>query len=206
MMPTPYQTRRTLTLSFFATLVLTALVAKADQANFVESNTGAEFPRQLTSGDRTLQLTGADRRRELGRNAYALAHYIGYETDSARTTKQLLGEFSTTDQPKAILLKGVYSKVPARGIRWAWKRGLKRAGFTDTKSRKDFVGRFKRAFLLGDELLFDATDPNRLVVTLNDELFGEWENPALVRAIWTMCVGENADLENPSNLANPDLL
>ena len=138
----------------------------------------------------------------MGERVYALAHYSETPLDKTLSAEEQINQFIDSDSPKAIILKGGKTKIPARGIRWAWNKGLKDVGYTNQENKKTFVNAFTKSFSKGDEIIFDATSDESFKVRLNSKLIGEWKDPLLQKAIWEICLNEKSDLVDRKNLVD----
>jgi hypothetical protein len=176
----------------------------ANTATYTEPSTKISFDHTIKLNENELQLTGADRRKEWGKEVYAIAHYSQAPLDKNLSAEENINLIIDSDSPKAIILKGGETKIPARGIRWAWNKGLKDVGYTNQENKKTFVKAFKKSFSKGDEIIFDATTNESFKVFLNTKLIGEWTDPLLQRAIWEICLNEKSDLVERKNLVVRD--
>lgn len=177
------------------------LMALASAATVTEPNTQVTFDATMVVGDQTLQLTGIDRRRALGRDAYAVAHYIAGMPEAAQEPDARLTHYIDTPAHKVLIFHGVYKSVPAHGIRHSWKKHFKEL---DMKPREDFVDAFQAPFARGERLYFIASPEGRLEVRHDDTVIGQWEDPALVHALWTMCLGPSTEIVDRMKLAALD--
>jgi hypothetical protein len=167
-----------------------------------EPHTGVEFPTTLERQGTSMVLTGVDRRRVMGRNAYAIAHYVA--PDHARQMEswdldQRIDYLERCAGPKAIVMVGTYRKVPARGIRWSWKQHFERLGLSP---HTDFIAAFQSPFREGERLYFHAVDGESLEVFHDTRRLGLWRDPSLVRAFWAMCLGPESEVEERTNLVS----
>lgn len=165
-----------------------------------ETHTGATFERVITLEGTELVLTGVDRRRAFGRDVYAVAHYaaptnVQAAQDHDPATR--IAHYSAAEAPKAIVFRGVYRSVPARGIRWSWENHFKRLDMTP---HEGFIEAFQAPFRRGERLYFFASGDGTLTVHHDATHLGTWDDPALVRAFWDMCLGPATEIENPANL------
>lgn len=174
------------------------LITLASAATVTEPNTQVTFDATMVVGDQTLRLTGVDRRRALGRDAYAVAHYIAGISETSETDDERLTQFIDASAHKALVFHGVYKSVPAHGIRHSWKKHFKDLGMTP---REDFIEAFQSSFARGERLYFIASPEGRLEVRHDDTVIGQWEDPALVRALWAMCLGPTSEIVDRKGLA-----
>lgn len=182
------------------------LLVLAAAANVTEPNTAVEFERTMKVGEYTLALTGVDRRRALGRDAYAVAHYISdfsAETIAQAATYDRLDQYIDAPAHKMIIFHGVYKHVPANGIRHSWRKHFKDLGIPP---REDFVDAFQSPFARGERIYFIATPEGRLEVRQNDRVLGQWDDPVLVRALWAMCLGPTTEMVDREKLAALNIL
>jgi len=188
---------------FSAILILFfCMVSLTSVSSYIEPSTKIAFENTIRLSKSKLHLTGVDRRKEWGKEVYAIAHYSETSVGKELSAEKKLDQFINANSPKAIVLKGVNTKIPARGIRWAWNKGLKDVGYTNNQTRKDFVNAFNKSFAKGDEIIFDSTTQISLKVYLNSKLLGEWDDPLLQKAIWEICLNENSDLVDRKNLVS----
>jgi len=174
-------------------------IVLASTATVTEPNTQVTFDATMMIGEQTLQLTGVDRRRALGRDAYAVAHYIAGMPEEAQHPDARLSQYIDTPAHKVLIFHGVYKSVPAHGIRHSWKKHFKDL---DMKPREDFVDAFQAPFARGERLFFIASPDGRLQVRHDDTIIGQWEDPALVRALWAMCLGPTTEIVDRTKLAS----
>lgn len=175
------------------------LFAIASTATVTESNTGVAFDMAMEVGAHTLHLTGVDRRRALGRDAYAVAHYMAeIPLDPHTDADARLNKYIEAPKHKVLIFHGVYKSVPAHGIRHSWRKH-----FSDLSvpPHDDFVNAFQAPFARGERLYFIANPEGRLEVRHDDRVLGEWNDPALVRALWAMCLGSTSELVDRRKLA-----
>ncbi len=175
------------------------LMALASAATVTEPNTQVTFDATMMVGEQTLQLTGVDRRRALGRDAYSVAHYIAGMPDAAQDPDARLARYIDTPAHKVLIFHGVYKSVPAHGIRHSWKKHFKDL---DMKPREDFLDAFQAPFARGERLYFIASPEGRLEVRHDDKIIGQWNDPALVRALWAMCLGPTTEIVDRMKLAS----
>ena len=181
------------------------MIAFASTTTLAEPNTGVTFDTTMAVGGQTLHLTGIDRRRALGLDAYAVAHYIAGVPDAAEgRIEEQLSQYIETPAHKALIFHGVYKSVPAHGIRHSWKKHFKDLG---VPSREDFVEAFQSPFARGERLYFIASPEGTLEVRHDDKVIGQWEDPTLVHALWAMCLGPTTEIVDRMKLAslNPAL-
>lgn len=191
-----------MTFRFFAAVLCS--FAAVDET-LVEPKTEATFPRRIEASGTPLALTGADWRKALGKPAYALAHYIDPACDGERTApEEELNAYIEADCAKALVFRGTYN-VPARGIRWSWSRGLKRAGFGHPDGEA-FVNAFQTDFKVGTELTLTAGPGGELKAVQDGETLGEWRNAELAEAVWRIALGEQSELQDRTNMARVDHL
>ena len=189
-------------LLLFYILLLMNCSAYGNLTHYIEPSTQIPFDKNIILNENTLHLTGADRRRELGKDVYAIAHYSEKPINKELSAEQQLNQLIHSSSSKALILKGVNTKIPARGIRWAWNKGLKDVGYSNKKTKKNFVGVFNKSFTKGDEIIFESTTTASLKVYINTKLIGEWQDPLLQKAIWEICLNEKSDLVNRKNLVS----
>lgn len=175
------------------------LMVLASTATVTEPNTQVTFDTTMLVGDQTLQLTGVDRRRALGRDAYAVAHYFVGMPEEAQDPDAQLARYIDTPAHKILIFHGVYKSVPAHGIRHSWKKHFKDLGMTP---REDFIEAFQAPFARGERLYFIASPEGRLEVRHDDKIVGQWDEPALVRALWAMCLGPTTEIVDRTKLAS----
>ena len=90
-----------------------------------------EFERCLERDGVALALTGVDRRRALGMDAYAIAHYVderALPVDAGLSPEDRLERYIDAPAYKLIVFHGVYRRVPPHGIRLSWKKHFKDLG------------------------------------------------------------------------------
>ena len=185
-----------------ALCLIAALVASTE---VTEPHTGTDFDTWLDVDGVELVLTGVDHRRVMGRDAYAVAHYATAKLAQAGeglSPDERLTHYRNAPSGKAIVFRGVYRKVPARGIRWSWKQHFERL---DVPPHEEFIAAFDAPFRRGERLYFLATEDDRLTVYHDAEQLGTWEDAALVRAFWDMCLGPATEVETPRNLVTRDV-
>jgi hypothetical protein len=175
------------------------LIALASTATVTEPNTQVTFDTTMVVGEQTLKLTGVDRRRALGRDAYAVAHYIAGMPEAAQAADARLTKYIDDPAHKVLIFHGVYKSVPAHGIRHSWKKHFKDL---DMKPREDFLDAFQAPFARGERLYFIASPEGRLEVRHDDKIIGQWEDPNLVRALWAMCLGPTTEIVDRMKLAS----
>lgn len=175
------------------------LMALASVATVTEPNTQVTFDATMAVGEETLHLTGVDRRRALGRDAYAVAHYIAELPEIEASGEARLSQYIDTPAHKVLVFHGVYKSVPAHGIRLSWKKHFKDLDMTP---REDFIDAFKAPFARGERLYFIASPDGRLEARHDDKIIGQWEDPALVRALWAMCLGPTTEIVDRTKLAS----
>ena len=175
------------------------LMALASAATVTEPNTQVTFDATMMVGEQTLQLTGVDRRRALGRDAYAVAHYITGMPEAVQNPDERLARYIDTPAHKVLIFHGVYKSVPAHGIRHSWKKHFKDL---DMKPREDFVDAFQAPFARGERLYFIASPEGRLEARHDDKIIGQWNDPALVRALWAMSLGPTTEIVDRMKLAS----
>lgn len=175
------------------------LMVLASAATVTEPNTQVTFDATMVVGEQTLQLTGVDRRRALGRDAYAVAHYIVGKPEEAPGPDARLARYIDTPAHKVLIFHGVYKSVPAHGIRHSWKKHFKDLGMTP---REDFIEAFQSPFARGERLYFIASPDGRLEVRHDDKIIGQWNDPTLVRALWAMCLGPTSEIVDRTKLAS----
>jgi hypothetical protein len=168
-------------------------------ATVTEPNTQVAFDATMAVGEETLHLTGVDRRRALGRDAYAVAHYIAGMPESAQDPDARLNHYIDSSAHKVLVFHGVYKSVPAHGIRLSWKKHFKDLDMTP---REDFIDAFKEPFARGERLYFIASPEGGLVARHDDKIIGQWNDPALVRALWAMCLGPTTEIVDRMKLAS----
>lgn len=191
-----------------ALLVGSALFTADPTAWVTEPNTRAPFAASIEIAGQTLYLTGADYRRALGRDAYALAHYASAEARDAIADlpdNERLDYLAAHPGPKAVILHGVYSSIPARGIRWSWRKSFRRVDAYDA-SAKSFIDLFDASFKRDSRLEFIALGEGAVRIVLDGRTLGEWQDATLANALWAICLGKEADLENRNNLTRTDHL
>lgn len=167
-----------------------------------EPNTAVTFDTTITLGEQMLNLTGVDRRRALGRDAYAVAHYIGAVPGERRVQSDaegLLDQYINAATHKVLVFHGVYKNVPAHGIRHSWRKHFKDLGIAP---REDFVDVFQSPFIRGERLYFIANPDGHLEVRHGDRVLGQWDDPTLVRALWAMCLGPTTEIVERTKLAS----
>ena len=174
------------------------LLALASTATVTEPNTQVTFDATMVVGDQTLQLTGVDRRRALGRDAYAVAHYIAGIPETAQDPDARLARYIDAPANKVLIFHGVYKSVPAHGIRLSWKKHFKDLDMTP---REDFIEAFQAPFARGERLYFIASPEGGLEARHDDKIIGQWNDPALVRALWAMCLGPTTEIVDRKRLA-----
>ena len=182
------------------------LLVLASDATVTEPNTSVEFSRTIKVGEFTMALTGVDRRRALGRDAYAVAHYISdfpAETLARAATYDRLDQYIDTPAHKVIIFHGVYKHVPANGIRHSWRKHFKDLGIPP---REDFVDAFQSPFARGERLYFIATPEGRLEVRQDVRVLGQWDDSVLVRALWAICLGPTTEMVDREKLAALNIL
>ena len=182
-------------------LSLLLSLALASSGGITEPHTKVHFDARLEAAGVALALTGVDRRRALDRDAYAVAHYIATPDTGGlheRTAEDRLSAWIETPAHKLLIFEGVYKSVPAHGIRLSWKKHFKDLGLTP---HAEFVAAFQEPFQRGDRLYFQADPEGRLEVRHDDRLLGAWTDPALVRALWAMCLGPTTEIVARENLA-----
>jgi hypothetical protein len=190
-------------------VLVTSTFFTANAALWVaEPNTRAPFAASIEVDGETLHLTGADYRRALGRDAYALAHYASAEARDAMAglpENERLDFLTAHSGPKAVILHGVYSSIPARGIRWSWRKSFRRIDAYDDTA-KSFIDLFDSSFKRDSRLEFIAAGDGAVRIVLDGRTLGEWQNDSLANALWAICLGKEADLENRDNLTRTDHL
>lgn len=177
-------------------IALSGLLAAGE---IVEPNTGVAFDPVFALEGKELVLTGTDRRRALGRDAYAVAHYIdpgAFPAEGEAASR--LDECIAAGADKVMIFHGVYPSVPAHGIRHSWKKHFRDLG---VESREDFIDAFTEPFKKNQRLYFIARASGELEVRHDACLIGEWKDPELVRALWAMCLGPTTEIVNRENLA-----
>ena len=175
------------------------MMAVASLATVTEPNTGVTFDTSMQVGEHNLRLTGVDRRRALGRDAYAVAHYVwNMHPDALPEPGEQLDSYIEARTHKVLVFHGVYKSVPAHGIRHSWKKHFKDLG---VPPHDDFIEAFQAPFRRGDRLYFIASPEGRLEVRHDDRLLGAWNDPALVRALWAMCLGPTTEIVDRRELA-----
>jgi hypothetical protein len=177
------------------------LITLASAATVTEPNTQVTFDATMMVGEQTLQLTGVVRRRALGRDAYAVAHYIAGMPGAVQNPDARLARYIDTPAHKVLIFHGVYKSVPAHGIRHSWKKHFKDL---DMKPREDFVDAFQAPFARGERLYFIASPDGHLEVRHDDNIIGQWNDPTLVRALWAMCLGPTTEIVDRKRLAALD--
>lgn len=179
--------------------LLMALSSLLANTTVVEPHTGVAFEPVFALADKNLVLTGVDRRRALGRDAYAVAHYIDGDAAPAEgKATARLDACIAASADKVMIFHGVYPSVPAHGIRHSWKKHFRDL---DMEPREDFVDAFTEPFKKDERLYFIARASGRLEVRHETRLLGEWDDPELVRALWSMCLGPTTEIVNRENLA-----
>jgi hypothetical protein len=169
----------------------------------LEPNTEQPVPAAIEVEGRELRLTGADLRRVMGKNAYALAHYAIEDTAVPEDPAAALEFLRNASVPKALIFRGAHD-VPARGIRWSWGRSLSRVDYKGTL-RSDFIDAFVD-FEVGGVLCLYTDGAGTLKAVQDGKPLGEWNEPELVRAVWDVALGEEAEVVERLNLARPDRL
>lgn len=183
-----------------AVLFITALASITASAELNEPHTGAAFDQHIALDGDQLVLTGMDHRRVFGQDAYAIAHYVSEAVaapENLESPEERLAYYRALAGPKAILLRGVYRKVPARGIRWSWENHFERLG---QKPHEEFIEAFQEPFRRGERLYFHAPGNGTLTVYQDAVHLGTWNDPDLVRAFWDMCLGPATEVVQPENL------
>lgn len=175
------------------------LLAVASGTTLTEPNTNVIFDRTMALGEQTLHLTGVDRRRALGRDAYAVAHYIEGMPETVHDADARLARYIDTPAHKVLIFHGVYKSVPAHGIRHSWKKHFKDLDMTP---REDFIEAFQAPFARGERLYFIASPEGGLEARHDDNIIGQWNDPALVRALWAMCLGPTTEIVDRMKLAS----
>lgn len=181
-------------------LFLCTLLVTGAAAAVVEPHTGVEFERRLERDGVDLALTGVDRRRALGMDAYAIAHYAderALPADAGLSPEERLERYIDTAAHKLIVFHGVYRRVPPHGIRLSWKKHFKDLGL---EPREDFIEAFDRPFSRGERLYFEADPEGCLTVRHGETLLGAWDDPELTRALWAMCLGPVSEVVARENL------
>ena len=174
---------------------LTGLLAAGE---VLEAKTGVAFEPAFVLEGNKLVLTGVDRRRALGRDAYAVAHYIDEDAapaDGSATARLEVCIAARAD--KVLVFHGVYPSVPAHGIRHSWKKHFRDLGM---EPREDFMKAFTEPFRKDERLYFIARASGRLEVRHDTRLVGEWDDPELVGALWAMSLGPTAEIVNREGL------
>jgi len=169
----------------------------------VEPNTEQPVPAAIAVEGKELRLTGADLRRVMGKNAYALAHYAEDSAAIPDDPAAALEYLRNAAVPKALIFRGAHD-VPARGIRWSWGRSLSRVDY-EGKFRSDFMDAFVD-FEVGGVLCLYTDGAGTLKAVQDGKPLGEWNEPELVRAVWDVALGEQAEVVERLNLARPDRL
>lgn len=185
-------------------IFLTFLLA-ATGGTVLEPQTEAAFPHHLAVGGEQVSLTGANYRQVSGVVVYAIAHYgapeaAPKELDPAKARWHWIEAAAG----KAFVLKGTRS-VPARGIRYSWSSSLKRGGYTGP-NLEGFVEAFTKDFERDSTLVLSATAGGVLRAEQDGELLGEWDDPALVQAVWKVSLGRDSEVRQPEKLVTRDHL
>ncbi len=183
-------------------LMLVLGLVSTGERQYAEPDTGAYFHETLRHGELEYHLTGADVRRVAGSKVYALAHYTAdlSAVESSISPASRLARWISDDRPKCIVIKGLRD-VPARGIRYSWNQGLERVGYRGS-NYKSFINAFSLDFSRNSELCLFAPDAGTLIAVQDGREIGRWNDADLVRAIWTISIGERAELSNRLNLAS----
>ncbi|MBI1319489.1 MAG: hypothetical protein GC168_11170 [Candidatus Hydrogenedens sp.] len=180
-------------------------VAISFQANvLVEPATSEPLPEAIEAGGLELEITGADVRRVMGMNAYALGHYVCDSSAVPEDPAAALDYLCEAPLAKALVFRGTHA-IPARGIRWSWRKSLSRVDY-EGEYRSSFVDAFSGDFEVGTVLCLYTDGKGGLKAVQDGKVLGEWNEPALVAAVWNVALGEDAEVVTRENLVARDRL
>ena len=181
-------------------IIAAALCVLSASPFVVEPATGEPLPESIEVDGSTYGITGADVRRVIGKDAYALAHYLAGGVEVPGDSGQAVSFLAGAPVGKALLFRGTHA-IPARGIRWSWRKSLNRVDY-DGALRNEFIDAFALRFEVGTVLLLITDGDERLRAIQDGQLLGEWREKALVRAVWDVALGQDAEVVNRLNMAS----
>jgi hypothetical protein len=165
-----------------------------------EPATGVSFPAKLDVKGGSVSCTGVDVRTKYFIKVYALGHYGDPKAWPAKGTPEDKAQhWIAAPALKVFSLRFTYN-VTKEQIRGAWEEGLDAAKYQDKATRAAFLGAFASNLAKGDELRFIAQADGTLSAEHNGKELGSWKDAALVKAIWTIWLGENSVAKNRLNL------
>ncbi len=181
---------------------LSAYIAFA--ATLTEPVSGRSFAEVIDADGAALHLTGADIRKVSGITVYAIAHYGDARAPVPAGPDASLEYWIAASAAKAFILRGT-RRVPARGIKWSWENSFDRVDYTG-ENRADFIAAFTEGFDKHSEMLILAQPDGTLVVKQDGNELDQWQDPALVRAVWEISLGESSEVKRRQNLVRRDHL
>ena len=166
-----------------------------------EPRTGVEFADTLVLDKGTVVCTGVDVRTKWMVKIYAIAHY----GDPASAPKDLppeerLNQWIDAKVLKAFVLKFTYG-IDAKKMREACDEGFDNANYHG-KSREPFLATLQGELKRGDEFRLAARPDGILTAEHNGSILGTWQDPELIRALWTIWMGEKSPLSKRETLVS----
>ena len=164
-----------------------------------EPRTGVDFPDTLQLEKGTVSCTGVDVRTKLMVKVYAIAHYGDADAFSkSEAPERRLQSWIDAQAQTAFILKITYG-IDAKKMREACDEGFDRVGYHG-KAREAFLGAFKGELKKGDELRMTAQSDGTLTMQQNGATLGSWKEPELVKALWSIWMGEKSPLSDRTRL------
>lgn len=180
--------------------LLLALGAAASET-VIEPATQKVFPAKLETPGGELENTGTTYRSKWTFKVYAIAHY---GQDAVATAKEKpearRKNWINADTAKAFVLK-FSMDVDGEKMRDATAEAFDRTGFNGP-SREKFLKAMDVHYPENSTLKLVATKGGKLTATLDDAELGTWEDPALVRALWSVWLDEGSVLADPDKIVS----
>jgi len=183
-------------------LSCSALLLGAASDSVKEPATGVNFPAILDLSGGKVACTGVDVRTKYLFKIYAVGHYGDPKAwPTEENPLELLQYWTNASALKAFSLRFTYN-VSKDQFRVAWEEGLDHANYQNKALRAALSEVFNIDLPKGDELRFIAHTDGTLFVEHNGKSLGSWKDPGLVKAVWSLWMGDKSGAKNRENLVS----
>ena len=164
-----------------------------------EPKTGVEFADTIQLAKGTAACTGTAVRTKWMIKVYAIAHYGDPAlVPAGGSPEERLKQWTDAKALKAFVLKFTYG-IDAQKMREACNEGFDNANYHG-KSRGEFLAALQGELKKGDEFRLVAQADGTLTAEHNGKVLGAWQDAELVRAVWTIWMGEKSPLSDREKL------
>jgi hypothetical protein len=158
-----------------------------------------EFADTLQLDKGTAACTGTAVRTKWMVKVYAIAHYGDpAAAPKGGTPEERLKHWTDAKGLKAFVLKFTYG-IDAKKMREACDEGFDNANYHG-KSREAFLASLQGELKKGDEFRLVAQADGTLTAEHNGKALGTWQDAELVKALWSIWLGEKSPLSNREGL------